>query len=102
MRKLLFVGLLFVGLLFVSSTVYADYRRINIDLAFQEPLPKEVEILLDQLNVVLKQLKPYAGNVTTHEETTKTHVCKHDVEGACVEEKELTNEVFVKPTPSPK
>ena len=82
----------------------ADFIRLQFDVALELPLTKAQEDKLSILKVAMADLKIDFKNVTNIENTMKSHVCKHDVEGSCIEEKNLEDTDFTKinPTPKPK
>lgn len=74
----------------------ADYIRLEFSVALPLPLTKEQESKLIVLQAAMADLKIDFKNVTEAENPTKSHVCRHDVGGACIEEKEIDVTDFTK------
>lgn len=61
-----------------------SYTRINIDLAFKNPMPTVVKNKLNELKVMVKQGQVYAEKINeglpNEENTVKAsyHICYHD------------------------
>lgn len=99
------IGIMFV-IIALSDKARADFVRLQFDVALELPLTKAQEDKLAVLKAAMADLKIDFKNVTNIENTTKSHVCKHDTKGSCIEEKNLEDTDFTKinttPTPTPK
>ena len=97
------VGWIIISIVALSDKAKADYIRLQFDVALELPLTKKQEDKLAVLKAAMADLKIDFKNVTNIENTTKSHVCKHDVGGSCIEEKNLEDTDFTKinPTPTP-
>lgn len=93
--------IIFVAVVFTDNTK-ADFIRLQFDVALELPLTKAQEDKLAVLKAAMADLKIDFKNVTDIENTTKSHVCKHDVGGSCIEEKNLEDTDFTKINPAPK
>ena len=88
------------------STASAEFIRLEFSVAIELPLTPAQEVKLTNLKAIMADLQADFKNVSGSENTTKTHICRHDVGGACIEEKELADTNFTKinpiSTPKPK
>ena len=96
------VGWIIISIVALSDRAKADFIRLQFDVALELPLTKAQENKLAVLKVAMADLKIDFKNVTNIENTTKSHVCKHDISGSCIEEKNLEDTDFTKINPTPK
>lgn len=101
---IIIVGWIIISIVVFSDKAKADFIRLQFDVALELPLTKAQEDKLEILKAAMADLKIDFKNVTNIENTTKSHVCKHDTGGSCIEEKNLEDTDFTKinPIPTPK
>lgn len=72
-----------------------SFIRVNIDLAFKQPLSPVVKARLESLRDEIKRAKAYAKKINEgqpNEETTIRgvyHICRHDEGKPCSPEEEI-------------
>lgn len=109
-RLSIMIGILItfvITLIIFVSTAKAEYIRIQFDFALKIPLTKEQEDKLVILKTAIADLKVDMETIISpdgkvEENTTKTHICKHDEGGSCIEEKDIASTDITKINPTPK
>ena len=98
------------AMLTFMTTAKAEYIVIEFKVGINtDTLTAEEKTLLIEFQTLMAKIQPSMKNVVSKdgkvtENTTKVHICKHDNEGICVEEKSIEDFDFTKltiPTPKP-
>lgn len=103
--KLLILGLVVV---FYPIVSYAQYFRMQIDLALPLPLTADQEKKIETIKAALVDLKVDVKPINSTEDTTKmqSHVCNHDSGKPCTNDVDIGSVVVLDinkaiPTPTP-
>lgn len=72
-----------------------SFKRYQVDLAFKQPLPPELQGQLTAIEATIRNVKAKATNINAglpnEEDTTKAvwHICRHDTNELCDPEQDI-------------